>query len=408
MSEDNQPIISVRNISKRYCRELKRSLRYAVSDIVREVLPVKNNKSILRSGEFWALKSVSFELNRGESLAIIGENGAGKSTLLKVLYGLIKPDEGDVRIRGNVGAIIELGAGFDQILTGRENVFITASLFGFPKAKINSLFDEVVAFAELEEFIDSPIQFYSSGMKARLAFSVAAHLKPDILFVDEVLSVGDFSFQRKCLAHIQNYLKTGGSVIFVSHSPFQIQSICQRGILLEHGSPTFQGSAVETLSTYFERQQILHQDSSTSLNLQLSAKNPLIIKSVTTNEKIEKGRKFQLTVKYEALRDLENAVWGFNIWTQDQSVCICGNFNETPQTLRSGENELSCKIEKLPLNAGKYLLRTAIVDITTLRPLAIFGWLETPLLFEVKSEANVANNAFADLNQLITVDVDWN
>lgn len=411
MSENNLPIISVKNISKKYCRDLNRSLRYAVKDILREVLPLSNNKSTLRNGEFWAVKDVSFELNRGESLAIIGENGAGKSTLLKVLYGLIKPDTGEIRIRGRVGAIIELGEGFDLLLTGRENIFITASLLGFPKKQIQQLFDEVVAFSELEEFIDSPIQFYSSGMKARLAFSVAAHLKPDLLFVDEVLSVGDVSFQRKCLQHIQNYLKNGGSIIFVSHSPHQIQSICQRGILLEHGKPVFAGTAVETLSHYFERQQTLHNNFSNSMNKQLSAENPIIINSVTVNSTaentVQKGEKICVTVKYEAIREIENAVWGFNIWTQDQEVCVCGNFSETPQTLVKSENELRGELENLPLNAGKYLLRAAIVDITTLQPLAIFGWLEAPLLFTVKSDASIYSNAFADLNQLMTIDVDW-
>lgn len=407
MSENNQPIISVKNISKKYCRELNRSLRYAVKDIFCEVLPFSNDKATLRNGEFWAVKDVSFELNRGESLAIIGENGAGKSTLLKVLYGLIKPDIGEIRIRGRVGAIIELGEGFDPVLTGRENIFITASLLGFPKNQIQKLFDEVVAFSELEEFIDSPIQFYSSGMKARLAFSVTSHLNPDLLFVDEVLSVGDFSFQRKCLLHIQNYLRNGGTIIFVSHNPPQIQSICQRGILLEQGNPVFVGTAVETLSHYFERQQTLHNKFSNSTNLQLSEQNPLIIKSVTVNSKVQKGEKFQIKVKYESLHPIENVVWGFNIWTQDEEVCVCGNFSETPQTLKKGANELHGTIEKLPLNAGKFLLRVAIVDVKTLQPLAIFGWLEAPVLFTVHSNAGIYNNAFANLNQLMLVEVDW-
>ncbi|HRH43244.1 MAG TPA: ABC transporter ATP-binding protein [Pyrinomonadaceae bacterium] len=414
MSETDQTIISVKNISKKYCRELNSSLRYAVKDILREIIPIPffpHDKSALRNEEFWAVKDISFELKRGESLAIIGENGAGKSTLLKVLYGLIKPDTGEVRIRGQVGAIIELGEGFDPLLTGRENIFITASLLGFPKQKIQSLFDEVVAFSELEEFIDTPIQFYSSGMKARLAYSVAAHLKPDILFVDEVLSVGDITFQRKCLIHIQTYIKNGGAVIFVSHSPHQIQSICQRGILLEDGKNVYEGSAIETLSYYFERQRTLHNNFSNLSHQQLTAENPLIITSVTTNstdeKPLKKGERLCITVKCEAIRELENVVWGFNIFTNDHTICICGNFNEVPQTILKGKNELHCEVEKIPLNAGKYLLKIFIADVDTVQPWATFGWLESPAIITIESVPSILNNSYAELNQLMDIAVEW-
>ena len=233
----DQPVISATRLSKRYCRDLRRSLWYGLGDIAREITRRSaHDRSVeLREAEFWALKDVSFELGRGESLAVIGANGAGKSTLLKVLYGLVKPDAGRVRIAGRVGALIELGTGFNPVLSGRENVYVNAAILGFSRAKVERLMDEITDFAGIGEFIDTPVQYYSSGMQARLTYAVAAHMTPDVLLVDEVLAVGDIAFQHKCFTHMQRYLDAGGSLLFVSHNPYQIQAICRRGIVLEKG-----------------------------------------------------------------------------------------------------------------------------------------------------------------------------
>lgn len=415
MSEVNQPIISVKNVSKKYCRELNRSLRYAVKDIIREILPENlfpHNKSVLRDGEFWSVKDVSFELNRGESLAIIGENGAGKSTLLKVLYGLIKPDTGEIKICGRVGAIIELGEGFDPVLTGRENIFITASLLGFPKNQIQQLFDEVVAFSELEKFIDSPIQFYSSGMKARLAFSVAAHLKPDVLFVDEVLAVGDMDFQRKCVNQMLKYRSEGGSIILVSHNPNHIQSICQRGILLEHGVVSFEGTSIETLDRYFKNQLSKissHKTPSNESNLR--EMSPLTIEEVKLEpiqgESIQTNEDCRLSVKYVSTKTFEDVIWGLSIWTHDNLVSISGNYDLTPRIIQEGEGELSCLIPEMPLSPGTYLLKVAIGELGSLQPIALSGWQDIPLEFKVEIEPNLLNNLLHLHNQLMTISVRW-
>lgn len=413
MSEDIQPIISVKNVSKKYCRELNRSLRYAVKDIIREVLPgnlFPHNKSVLRDGEFWSVKGVSFELNRGESLAIIGENGAGKSTLLKVLYGLIKPDTGEIRIRGRVGAIIEIGEGFDPVLTGRENIFITASLLGFPKNQIQQLFDEVVEFSELEEFIDSPVQFYSSGMKARLAFSVAAHLKPDVLFVDEVLAVGDMDFQRKCVNQMLKFRSEGGSIILVSHNPNHIQSVCQRGILLENSVCSYEGTSIETLDRYFKNQ--LSKISSYNNNDDiLRERKPLTIKEVILEpiqgETIQTNEDCRLRVKYVSTKTFEDVIWGLSIWTHDNLVNVSGNYDLTPRIIQEGEGEFSCLIPKMPLSPGTYLLKIAIGEFTSLLPLASLGWQDMPLEFKVEIEPNLLNNLLHLNNQLMTISVQW-
>jgi len=235
--EKNEVLIKVDGVSKKFCRNLKRSLWYGVSDIMRGMVGSKANGE-LRNDEFWAVKDVSFEVRRGECLGLIGHNGAGKSTLLKMLNGLIRPDAGCIEMHGRIGALIELGAGFNSLLTGRENVYNNGAVLGFTKEEIDRKFDEIVAFAELEEFIDMPVQSYSSGMKVRLGFSVAAQMEPDVLIIDEVLAVGDIGFQIKCYNKL-NELIRNTAVIFVSHNVQQVARLCSQIFHLNHGEVKF-------------------------------------------------------------------------------------------------------------------------------------------------------------------------
>ncbi|MFM7728329.1 MAG: ABC transporter ATP-binding protein, partial [Flavobacteriales bacterium] len=213
---EKEVLVKVEGVSKKFCKNLKRSLVYGGSDIVKGFCGIERS-SDLRKDEFWALNDVSFEVRRGECIGLIGHNGAGKSTLLKLLNGLILPDKGTIEMRGKVGALIELGAGFSPMQTGRENVYNNGAVLGFTKEEIDSNFDKIVEFAELKDFIDTPVQNYSSGMKVRLGFSVAAQMKPDILLIDEVLAVGDMGFVLKCFKLIDTILPNT-ALIFVSHS----------------------------------------------------------------------------------------------------------------------------------------------------------------------------------------------
>src|SRR5271169_985833 len=185
--------------------------------------------------EFWALQDISFEVGRGEAFGIIGHNGAGKSTILKILSRIMKPTKGNMVVNGRLSALIEVSAGFHQDLTGRENIFLYGTILGMTKREIESKLDQIIAFSGLEEFIDTPIKRYSSGMYARLGFSVAAHVDPDVLIVDEVLSVGDFVFQQRCMERMRSVIKGGATVLFVSHNLKSVTEICQRAMLLEHG-----------------------------------------------------------------------------------------------------------------------------------------------------------------------------
>ena len=242
--------MTVEGLSKKFCRNLKRSLWYGLRDMTAEVFLRRGERPELRKDEFWALKDISFDLHRGETLGVIGHNGAGKSTLLRLVNGLIKPDCGSIRIWGQVGALISLGMGFSSVLTGRENIYINGAILGLSKREIDRQIDDIIDFAELGDFIDAPVQSYSSGMKVRLGFSVAASMNPDLLLIDEVLSVGDSSFRERCYRRLNDYRRNGGTIIFISHNTAAVEHICDRVILLDHGLMTEYGDPTEVVEHY--------------------------------------------------------------------------------------------------------------------------------------------------------------
>lgn len=233
--------ISVQNLSKMYRigrqqARYKRFTETVMETVLASVRRLRDLRKPLPATEtLWALKNVSFDVKEGEVVGIIGRNGAGKSTLLKVLSRITEPTEGEVRIRGRIGSLLEVGTGFHPELTGRENIYLNGAILGMHRAEINRKFDEIVAFAEVEKFLDTPVKRYSSGMYVRLAFAVAAHLEPEILVVDEVLAVGDAQFQKKCMGKMEDVAKGGRTVFFVSHNMSAITSLCSRAILLDHG-----------------------------------------------------------------------------------------------------------------------------------------------------------------------------
>ncbi|MFB3885584.1 MAG: ABC transporter ATP-binding protein [Thermodesulfobacteriota bacterium] len=206
----------------------------------------------LRKGEFWAVDDVSFSLDEGMRIGLIGRNGSGKSTLLKMLNGILLPDKGAIQIKGRVGALIELGAGFHPLLTGRENIFINGSIMGMKTSEIRRKLDDIIAFADIGDFLDSPVKFYSSGMHVRLGFSVAVHSEPDILLMDEVLAVGDIAFQKKCFDRLDSVAQNGATIILVSHSMAAIQRLCPSAMLLEQGKVLFAGDSIEAVAEYYQ------------------------------------------------------------------------------------------------------------------------------------------------------------
>jgi lipopolysaccharide transport system ATP-binding protein len=252
-SNSQDVLIKVQGVSKKFCRSLKRSLWYGVQDVASDLNPFRSSQPEnpeLRHDEFWAVNDVSFEVRRGECLGLIGHNGAGKTTLLKMLNGLIKPDKGRIEIRGRVGALIALGAGFNPVLSGRENVYVNGAVLGLKKKEIDEKIEEIIDFAEIGDFIDSPVQSYSSGMQVRLGFAVASCVHPDVLILDEILAVGDIGFQAKCLARISDIRRSGAALIFVSHNSHQLTMVCSHGILLDSGNQLLSGEVRSVLDAY--------------------------------------------------------------------------------------------------------------------------------------------------------------
>ncbi len=267
-------VITAENLSKSYWvghRSAQRESYTALRDVIarearnfaRKTVDLVRGKQIVQGDDveqFWALRDVSFEVKRGEVLGIIGRNGAGKSTLLKILSRITEPDRGRVTLRGRVASLLEVGTGFHPELTGRENIFLNGAILGMARAEIKAKFDEIVTFAEVERFLDTPVKRYSSGMYVRLAFSVAAHLEPEILIVDEVLAVGDAEFQKKCLGKMQDVVtKQGRTILFVSHNMPAVQKLCETGIVLSQGHLVQSGPISQVIKYYQTRSREMSQ-----------------------------------------------------------------------------------------------------------------------------------------------------
>jgi lipopolysaccharide transport system ATP-binding protein len=252
-SNDDELILDVNHVWKIYCRNLKRSMRYGVQDLGRELFGKGRDRtrSDLRPGEFCAVKDAHFQVRSGECVGMLGPNGAGKSSMLKMINGLVKPDSGSITIRGSVGAMIELGTGFNPVLSGRENVYINGSILGISKKEIDAKFEEVVEFAELGHVIDSPIMTYSTGMKMRLGFSIGANLRPKLLLIDEVLAVGDVGFRMKCFAHLRKLVDEGVCIILVTHAVGMLNRVATRSIVFNRGSVIHDGD-LETGCVVYE------------------------------------------------------------------------------------------------------------------------------------------------------------
>ena len=247
--------IVVDRLWKKYSKSLRRSMLYGLADLGRGLCHLPAQTGRLRRAEFWALQDISFELRRGEWLGVIGANGAGKSTLLKLLSGILPPDRGRITLRGQVSALIELGAGFHPDLSGRENVYLQGAIMGMTRRAIDERFAAIVEFAGIGEFLDTPVKFYSSGMHARLGFSIPIHFDPDILLLDEVLAVGDMSFQEKCMRRMERMRTKDKAVLMVSHSLFRIEAMCDRAMWLDHGRCVMLGDAKAVVRAYLDDEE---------------------------------------------------------------------------------------------------------------------------------------------------------
>jgi lipopolysaccharide transport system ATP-binding protein len=309
-------------------------------------------KGARSANEIWALKNVSFEVKRGEIVGIIGRNGAGKSTLLKILSRITEPTEGYADINGRVGSLLEVGTGFNPELTGRENTFLNGAILGMKRAEIMRKFDEIVAFAEVEKFIDTPVKHYSSGMYLRLAFAVAAHLEPEILLIDEVLAVGDLAFQKKCLGRMGEVAKEGRTVLFVSHNMSAVKELCQRGILIDSGSVAFNGDSSRCIAEYMNR--LDSAAVTTGMNSRSFAIGVPTVRG-TDGSKITSGKPFNITLPISG-HEVQNP-WMFFIvedFTGRMLIHSRIKSRELGFEVIDGEYRLNLDIPSLWLSPGMY------------------------------------------------------
>jgi len=253
--------VKIEHVSKKYCRALKQSMRYGITDIARNMLALGSEPDKLRQKEFWAVDDVSFELKRGEALGIIGPNGSGKTSILKMINGIFWPDKGKITVKGRVSPLIEVGAGFHPLLTGKENIYINAAILGMTRKEVDIKFDAIVDFADIGDFLDSPVKHYSSGMCVRLGFAIAAHCEPEILLIDEVLAVGDAEFRTKCFEKISE-LTQNCSVIVVSHNMTSIARVCSRCIVLKKGRTVLSAPTDEAIRYYEDYESEYHKQHS--------------------------------------------------------------------------------------------------------------------------------------------------
>jgi lipopolysaccharide transport system ATP-binding protein len=363
--EDNIAI-RVRGLGKKYQLGGPQEKYYTLRDAI--VNSVKKPFKAFQKGTpvegFWALKDISFDVKPGEVVGIIGRNGAGKSTLLKILSRITTPTEGTVDLNGRVGSLLEVGTGFHPEMTGRENIFLNGSILGMKKGEIEQKFDEIVKFAEIDKFIDTPVKRYSSGMYVRLAFAVAAHLDPEILVIDEVLAVGDVAFQKKCLGKMETVAKEGRTVLFVSHNMAAVSSLCSRGILLENGSLIDNNSINSVVQKYLE---VGSATARISLSLRKDRQGTGEIRftevwvSLPNGKKvdyIQSGQNIQINASYEqtSTRSLKNVRVAFSLRDRmnqqisDIASDMAGyTWNDIPT-----KGIIICTLPKLPLNAGIY------------------------------------------------------
>jgi len=369
--------IHVENIGKRYrigerhrYKALRDTLALALSAPVRAATALFNGRQSNPSNDspdnnFWSLKDVSFDIKQGEAVGVIGRNGAGKSTLLKILSRITKPTEGYAKIHGRVGSLLEVGTGFHPELTGRENTYLNGSIIGMRKIEIDRKFDEIVAFAEIEKFIDTPVKFYSSGMYIRLAFAVAAHLEPEILLVDEVLAVGDMAFQKKCLGKMGKVTKEGRTVLLVSHNMVAIESLCGRALLLDQGKLTGAGETSQLVQRYLvfqsgaacDRQSLLSHPGRSPVSTAIMTQVTLFSNPEVRSSSIRMGSPLAVEVTFQSKAKPLAPVLGVVIMDKHGSP-ILGVNNRFISGYRFNKPEsqgtISCHFENIPLMPGDY------------------------------------------------------
>ena len=367
----HQPVITVHNVSKRY-RIGQQERADTLAQQLKSVLsyPLRNLKNIARLNSFqdgvddpsifWALQGIDFKVQEGEVLGIIGHNGAGKSTLLKILSRITEPTTGEILIRGRVSSLLEVGTGFHQELTGRDNVYMNGTILGMTKREIDRKFDEIVDFSGIEQHIDTPVKFYSSGMKVRLAFAVAAHLDPEILIIDEVLAVGDLAFQQKCLGKMSTISDGGRTILFVSHNMGPVEGLCNRAIMLDQGRVVYNGEVDEAIRRYRAAMYEDHSDVDLEQRTDREGEGHFRFTKVVLNqgEPVLVDRPLQIDLHYRAEQALNNVHVALKLSRNYREVLMTVDSKAQGALLsvEKGDGVLTIQLPKVLLMPGTYAI----------------------------------------------------
>jgi lipopolysaccharide transport system ATP-binding protein len=368
---NDDAMIKVENISKKYCRSLIKSMSYGLLDIGKNMCGFGSHPERLRKDEFWALQGVSFEIKKGESLALIGPNGSGKTTLLKMLNGIFWPDKGKISLRGKTGALIAVGAGFHPLLTGRENIYVNSAILGMNKKEVDRKFDAIIEFADIGDFLDSPVKHYSSGMFVRLGFAIAVHCEPDILLVDEVLAVGDMNFQAKCIDRMEELGRKGVTKIYVSHDMFSVARICNKAIYIDEGKVKGYGDVGSIINQYKKNGfQEMHNNPKKDQFFRYGTREIEITKVELRDRNNEiknvfmRGEPIKICISVYAEKKVIRPEFVIKFYTENGILVSQPNTKDHQVTLDSihGSGVLEYSIASLPLNLGRYSLTIAIWD----------------------------------------------
>lgn len=371
-------VLRVEHLSKKFCRTLKRSMYYGTIDIARSMLGINYDTGKLRKDEFWALDDVSFELKKGETLGIIGENGSGKSTLLRLITGIFPPDKGKISFKGRIGALIAVGAGFHPHMTGLENIYLNGTILGMTRKELDAKMDEIIDFADIGDFLDAPVNTYSSGMRVRLGFAIAVHCEPDILLVDEVLSVGDISFRNKSMRKMAELKEKAKGLIFISHNIEQVRNLCSKVLVIDKGELLFKGDTHEGIVCYEElsRKSRLVDIKRANFRMVESDEDRIeLMKVATLNKDKLITRTFDIkepiTLYFEffAKEFIEEIFFSYGIVSENNLNCLWGISNDYDKNqfrnLQPGKYAVKVCYSEPHLNVGNYFVNIAIRNAVT-------------------------------------------
>ena len=404
----NDVVIKLENVSKKFAKNIKDSMVYGVMDITRNLIGLSSHPEKLRKNEFWAVEDVSFEVKKGETLGIIGPNGSGKTTLLKMINGIFWPDKGKITVKGRVGALIAVGAGFHPQLTGRENIYINGAILGMSKAEINKRFDSIIDFADIGNFLDAPVKHYSSGMYVRLGFAIAVHSEAEILLIDEILSVGDMDFQSKCFKKMKEMDRKGVTKVFISHNLNSVQLICNRAIYLNKGTIRYTGDPRNAVNDF--KKDVLKglKDDVSAVRFGTKEVEITRVEFLDKNNNnanvFKRGESLKVKVVFQSKKNIEKPDFCIAFSNRDDiEVAFASTGDQSVKIDRvNGYGEIIYSIDALPFNMGKYW-----ISVSCYHQFGGVAYDHHEKMYQILIEDGVINGNIRDRFGLVYIPSQW-